>query len=47
MYTDAELDQLADMLPVAPEQTPYVLFNNLPRVEDVRRFRAILAARRR
>jgi uncharacterized protein YecE (DUF72 family) len=47
VYTDAELDQLADKLPVAPDQTSYVLFNNLPRVEDARRFRAILAARRR
>lgn len=45
VYTDAELHQLADMLPLAPEQPAYVLFNNLPRVEDARRFRAILAGR--
>ena len=43
VYTDAELEQLADMLPVAPDRPAYVLFNNLPRVEDARRFRAILA----
>ena len=45
VYTDAELDQLADMLPAAPDQPAYVLFNNLPRVEDARRFRAILVRR--
>jgi uncharacterized protein YecE (DUF72 family) len=42
-YTDAELERLVNMLPVAPTQPAYVLFNNLPRVEDARRFRAILA----
>ena len=46
VYTDAELEQLADMLPDDPEVAPYVLFNNLPRVEDARRFRRILARRR-
>ena len=46
VYTDAELDRLADMLPTALDQPAYVLFNNIPRVEDARRFRAILAARR-
>jgi uncharacterized protein YecE (DUF72 family) len=45
VYTDAELDRLADMLPAAPNQPTYVLFNNLPRVDDARRFRAILARR--
>jgi uncharacterized protein YecE (DUF72 family) len=43
VYTGEELAQLADMLPDAPTQPAYVLFNNLPRVEDARRFRAILA----
>ncbi len=43
VYTDAELDQLTDMLPVAAASPAYVLFNNLPRVEDARRFRAVLA----
>ena len=46
VYTDAELDRLADMLPVAPDHPAYVLFNNLPRIEDARRFRAMLARRR-
>ena len=46
VYTDAELEQLADMLPEAPIQPAYVLFNNLPRVDDARRFRAILARHR-
>jgi len=49
VYTDAELERLADMLPAttgAPAVAPYVLFNNLPRVEDARRFREILARRR-
>ena len=45
VYTDAELDWLADMLPVAPDAPAYVLFNNLPRVEDARRFQAVLARR--
>ena len=46
VYTDAELERLADMLPVAPDQPAYVLFNNLPRVEDARRFREILSRRK-
>ena len=46
VYSDAELERLADLLP-APSETPaYVLFNNLPRVVDARRFRSILAGRR-
>jgi uncharacterized protein YecE (DUF72 family) len=47
VYTDAELVQLADMLPAASTHPAYVLFNNLPRVEDARRFRTILSPRRR
>ena len=43
VYTDDELAQLADLLPPAGSTPPYVLFNNLPRVGDARRFRAILA----
>jgi uncharacterized protein YecE (DUF72 family) len=42
VYTDAELEQLAAMLPVEADSPPYVLFNNLPRVDDARRFRAML-----
>ena len=43
VYTDAELEQLAAMLPATFDQPPYVLFNNLPRVSDARRFRKTLA----
>jgi uncharacterized protein YecE (DUF72 family) len=43
VYSDTELIQLAEMLPAAPSHAPYVLFNNLPRVGDARRFRQILA----
>jgi uncharacterized protein YecE (DUF72 family) len=46
VYSEAELVQLADLLPPAPSHPPYVLFNNLPRVGDARRFRAILSRRR-
>jgi uncharacterized protein YecE (DUF72 family) len=41
VYTDAELDRLRGMLPSTPNPA-YVLFNNVPRVGDVRRFRALL-----
>ncbi len=41
VYSDAELERLRGMLP--PTENPaYVLFNNIPRVGDVRRFRALL-----
>jgi uncharacterized protein YecE (DUF72 family) len=46
VYTDAELERLADMLPEGEGTPAYVLFNNLPRIEDARRFRAILTGRR-
>ena len=39
VYTDEELGRLARMLP--PDA--YVLFNNIPRVKDARRFLALLA----
>jgi hypothetical protein len=42
VYTDRELHRLAAMLPPAPREPAYVLFNNLPRVEGARRFREIL-----
>lgn len=45
VYTDSELEQLVDMLPDNGVAPSYVLFNNLPRVEDARRFRRILAER--
>jgi uncharacterized protein YecE (DUF72 family) len=41
VYTDAELHQLASFLP--REGTTYVMFNNMPRVEDSRRFEAVIA----
>jgi uncharacterized protein YecE (DUF72 family) len=46
VYSDDELLRLADWLPTASETPAYVLFNNLPRVGDARRFRALLARRR-
>jgi uncharacterized protein YecE (DUF72 family) len=46
VYSDAELERLADMLPAGEGRPAYVLFNNLPRVEDARRFRTILSRRR-
>jgi uncharacterized protein YecE (DUF72 family) len=45
VYTDAELARLAAVLPAASASSPYVLFNNLPRVTDARRFRWILRRR--
>ena len=45
VYADPELERLADLLPTAGEPA-YVLFNNLPRVGDARRFRSLLARRR-
>jgi uncharacterized protein YecE (DUF72 family) len=44
VYTDQELEQLAAMLPAAATAPPYVLFNNLPRVGDARRFRSLLGS---
>lgn len=43
VHTDAELERVAAMLPRAGGPA-YVLFNNLPRVGDARRFRALIAA---
>ena len=42
-YTDAELRQIIAWLP-APDIDAYVLFNNIPRVKDVKRFRELLSA---
>jgi uncharacterized protein YecE (DUF72 family) len=39
VYTDEELRRLADMTP--PDA--YVLFNNIPRVNDAKRFSSLLA----
>lgn len=43
-YTDDELRQLIAWLPSNPRVEAYVLFNNIPRVKDVHRFRELLAA---
>jgi uncharacterized protein YecE (DUF72 family) len=45
VYSDDELQRLARMLP-SGDAPAYVLFNNLPRVEDARRFVQLLAASR-
>jgi uncharacterized protein YecE (DUF72 family) len=43
-YTDQELEQLRRMLlDVEPDNPAYVLFNNLPRVGDAKRFSQIMA----
>jgi uncharacterized protein YecE (DUF72 family) len=44
-YTDDELRQIIDWLPAAAGPDAYVLFNNIPRVADVRRFLELLALR--
>jgi uncharacterized protein YecE (DUF72 family) len=41
VYTDAELAAVAAVLP--GDGTAYVMFNNLPRIGDARRFRALQA----
>ena len=44
-YTDDELRQLIDWLPDDAAIDAYVLFNNIPRVKDVKRFQELLASR--
>lgn len=41
-YTDDELRQIIAWLPVDPGTDAYVMFNNIPRVHDVKRFRELL-----
>jgi len=43
VFTDDELRRLGGWLPDGVEGPAYVLFNNLPRVGDARRFRRLLA----
>ena len=43
-YTDDELRQIIDWLPDDPRIEAYVLFNNIPRVKDVRRFEELFRA---
>jgi uncharacterized protein YecE (DUF72 family) len=40
VYTDGELRRLASMTPPGA----YVMFNNIPRVRDAKRFSALLGA---
>jgi uncharacterized protein YecE (DUF72 family) len=40
-YTDDELRQIHAWLPADPATDAYVLFNNIPRVKDLQRFRAL------
>jgi uncharacterized protein YecE (DUF72 family) len=42
-YSDDELRQIIAWLPEDPSIDAYVLFNNIPRVHDVRRFRELTA----
>ncbi|HEX2718612.1 MAG TPA: DUF72 domain-containing protein [Gemmatimonadaceae bacterium] len=42
-YTDEELRQIIDWIPSNPDIETYVLFNNIPRVKDVKRFQELLA----
>jgi uncharacterized protein YecE (DUF72 family) len=42
VHTDEELGRLRDL--VSDRPSPYVLFNNLPRVGDAQRFRAMLSS---
>jgi uncharacterized protein YecE (DUF72 family) len=44
-YRDDELRQILDWLPPEPVDA-YVLFNNIPRVQDIARFRAMIHAER-
>lgn len=44
-YTDEELLQIIDWLPSDADVDAYVLFNNIPRVHDVKRFVELLASR--
>jgi uncharacterized protein YecE (DUF72 family) len=41
-YTDEELQQIIDWLPRGTSPDTYVLFNNIPRVKDIKRFRELL-----
>ena len=40
-YTDEELHQIHDWLPTDPATEAYVMFNNVPRVKDVKRWREL------
>ena len=40
-YTDEELQQIRDWLPLQTDAEAYVLFNNIPRTKDIKRFREL------
>ena len=40
-YTDEELQQIHGWLPTDPAREAYVMFNNVPRVKDIRRYREL------
>ena len=40
-YTDEELEQIHAWLPTDPSTDAYVMFNNVPRVHDVKRYREL------
>jgi uncharacterized protein YecE (DUF72 family) len=42
-YTDAELRQMIEWIPKDDTIETYVMFNEVPRVKDVKRFRELLA----
>ena len=42
-YSDEELRQIIDWIPAEPGVECYVMFNNIPRVPDVKRFEELLA----
>ncbi len=44
-YTDDELRQIIDWLPDDSAIDAYVLFNNIPRIKDVRRFEELISIR--
>ncbi len=46
-YSDEELLQIIDWIPADPAVDTYVLFNNIPRTKDVKRFLELLPAQLR
>ncbi len=45
VYSNEELELLAETLPSSPAAPAYVMFNNLPRVDDARRFAEVVRRR--
>ena len=44
-YSDEELEQIIAWIPSDPTVECYVMFNNVPRVPDVKRFEELLSLR--